>query len=300
MGLRQPTGGDLVSATTNCNTLPAPFPFCGWEERTFNFGDGVELTGGEAYAIVLRLPDYSEEYPHGVAICVNCEGGCSGVLGLVSDDGGTTWEVTTTAAPGWFSTYENGNLRNYCNFEPYICGTWAGNATKWRSLIFTAPYTYTITSLSLLLCRSEEEDSPGNLVVGIRETEALLPGKPKNPNPVNGATDVLLNQTTISWESGGNTQSYNVYYGENEENLSLVSVGQSETSFSIVGINYGSPFDYEESRAWRIDAVYDSDVTTGDVWTFSTIPFYPPATGEVPTHKRLVAAAENTIWYEDI
>jgi len=149
------------------------------------------------------------------------------------------------------------------------------------------------------------------------------PEKPINPTPANGATDVTLDQATISWEDGGGATSYNVYYGENEEGLTLVSEGQSETSFTITGIDYGSPFEYVVSRAWRIDAINEYGTTTGDVWTFTTIKLNPPLatglsldsgggnegtgttgtpTGEnnIITIKRLVAAAANTIWYEDI
>jgi len=150
-----------------------------------------------------------------------------------------------------------------------------------------------------------------------------LPKKPINPTPANGATDVTLDQATISWEDGGGATSYNVYYGENEEGLTLVSEGQSETSFTITGIDYGSPFEYVVSRAWRIDAINEYGTTTGDVWTFTTIKLNPPLatglsldsgggnegtgttgtpTGEnnIITIKRLVVAAANTIWYEDI
>ena len=144
------------------------------------------------------------------------------------------------------------------------------------------------------------------------------PTKAKTPIPTNAADDVTLDQATITWEDGGGATSYDVYYGEDAGSLSLVSGGQTELSFSIDDIDYGSPFEYLISRTWRIDSINAVGVTTGDTWTFACIAFYPPLPSGVtldeegeptgdPTGlnfmtaiRRLVAAAENKIWYEDI
>ena len=100
--------------------------------------------------------------------------------------------------------------------------------------------------------------------------------------------------------------------------LALVSEGQVGLSFTITGIDYGSPFEYLVSRAWRIDAINDAGTTTGDVWTFAAMAFDPPlpsgvtldengnptgdATGEnnMMTVRRLIAAAQNKIFYENV
>jgi len=154
-------------------------------------------------------------------------------------------------------------------------------------------------------------------------TTVGLPEKPINPSPANAATNVTLDQSTITWEDGGGATSYNVYYGENEAGLTLVSEGQAGLSFTISGITYGSPFNYVISRTWRIDAINESGTTTGDVWVFTTIKLAPPlptglsldsgggnegtgttgtATGEnnTITIKKLVVAANSKIWYENI
>jgi len=171
-----------------------------------------------------------------------------------------------------------------------------------------------------------------NGLKGVRSyLEALSPpSKPTTPSPANVADDVVLDQETITWEDGGGATSYDVWYGENEAGLTKVSAGQEETSFTISGIDYGSPFDYVVSRTWRIDAINAAGTTTGYIWTFTTIVFDPPQvtyvlidggnergpyddppgvegtdwrwTGEsnMITVRRLVAAAYNKIWYEDI
>lgn len=158
-------------------------------------------------------------------------------------------------------------------------------------------------------------------ITGIYQTYGTVlsvPEKPINPTPTNAATNITLDQATISWEDGGGATSYDVYYGQNEGGLTLVSEGQTETSFTITGVSYGSPFDYITSRTWRIDAVNAAGTTTGDVWTFTTIAFDPPLPTGVTldgsgnptgtptgvntmiTVRRLVVAANSKIWYEDI
>lgn len=167
-------------------------------------------------------------------------------------------------------------------------------------------------------------------LIEIWGTELGAPEKPTTPSPGNGIDTVVLDQETISWEDGGGATSYDVWYGENEAGLTKVSAGQEGTSFTISGIDYGSPFGYVTSRTWRIDAINAVDTTTGDVWTFTTIIFAPPQVTYVLIDggneqgpyddppgvegtdwnwtggnnmiivRRLVAAANDAIWYESI
>ncbi|KKN05684.1 hypothetical protein LCGC14_1084830 [marine sediment metagenome] len=161
-------------------------------------------------------------------------------------------------------------------------------------------------------------------------TAGVAPEKPINPIPTDAAADVTLDQATITWEDGGNADTYNVYYGDTLGNLTLVSSGQVGLSFTIQDITLGSPFDYLITRYWRVDAVNAFGTTTGDEWSFVSIAFdqirvsyrlisggngqgpydSPPGvqgtdweyTGEsnMITIKKLIAAANNTIWIEDI
>ena len=175
-------------------------------------------------------------------------------------------------------------------------------------------------------------------------TLSTRPSKPINPTPENEADDVTLDQATITWEDGGGAETFDVYYGTESGNLSKVASAQAGVSFTISGIDNGSPFDYLIVRYWRIDATNDYGTTTGDEWIFTTIRFdptsptywynsgtpstsfyyillvdedgnwgTPPPTGvedtdyvkvsnpnPVQTTQRLVAAAKNSFWYEDI
>jgi len=298
VGLKQPIGEDLVVATTNGNTLPAT----GFgEERTFDFGAGVELTEGKAYAIVITAPDTIpyDMYNWAQTNAAGVEPGY-GPGHLTSYDGGLTWINAGSESPDhyhlWFKAYEGANLRDSFVYDFYGGGILYGPWVRYTldAYMFIASSTYTLTSIVLTLYKFDENSTPGTIFVSIRNTTDWV-SKPTNPSPPDGASNVTLGQATVlSWDSGEGATSYNVYYGENEEGLTLVSAGQLGTSYINTDV------DYEVNRAWRVDAINGSAIATGDVWTFSTISFYPPTTGEVPTHKRLVAAAENTIWYEDI
>jgi len=117
---------------------------------------------------------------------------------------------------------------------------------------------------------------------------------------------------------------YDVYFGTEPDNLILIAEGTESASLSAAYLiaAYGNGA-YDTTYYWRVDAVNEFGVTQGDTWSFTTITFDPPlplglsldsgsgnegtgvtgtATGEnnIITIKRLVAAAANTIWYEDI
>ena len=107
-------------------------------------------------------------------------------------------------------------------------------------------------------------------------------------------------------------ETYDVYFNDGG-GMEQVASGISDTELVIV---FG-PFEYNTEYSWRVDATNEYGTTTGDVWTFTSIVYAPPLptgvtlVGGVPTGtptggnnmmttKRLVAAAYNKIWYENI
>ena len=146
---------------------------------------------------------------------------------------------------------------------------------------------------------------------------AALPGKPTTPTPTDTASDITLHDTTGIWVSGGNTDSYNVYYGTLSGFLELVEEGVTDLSLALVEGNFSV---YGKISYWRVDAVNIYGTTVGDEWYFTTMLFGPPlptgvtldhsggaggvptgtATGEnnMITVRKLVAAARNKIFYE--
>jgi len=115
--------------------------------------------------------------------------------------------------------------------------------------------------------------------------DAVLPSKATTPAPANTATDVTLDQATITWVNGGNTDTYDVYYGtsaaavaaaDTTDETGIYIGNQAGTSLTVTGITSGSPYAYLTSRYWRIDSVNAGGTTTGDAWSFTTLRFSPP------------------------
>jgi hypothetical protein len=86
---------------------------------------------------------------------------------------------------------------------------------------------------------------------------------------------------------------YDVYFGE-AMNMSLVSEAQANSFYSIPpkSIEYGILYE------WRIDATNEYGTTLGTVWDFTGVPFLTPT--DISAVKRLIAAADGKIYYEDI
>ncbi len=108
-------------------------------------------------------------------------------------------------------------------------------------------------------------------------------------------------------------ETYDVYFGLTGA-LVLISEGQADLSIVV-------PYtlEYNTAYSWRIDAINEIGTTEGDTWSFTALLFAPPFPtgvtldyGEDPpvptgtptgvnnmaTLKRVVAAANNKIFYE--
>lgn len=166
-------------------------------------------------------------------------------------------------------------------------------------------------------------------VTGIYQTYGTVgaaPGKPTTPSPANAATNITLDETPLSWVSGGNTDTYEIYWRIQGNAWVLVGVAQAGLSWTIVfpTIVYGTTYE------WRIDATNTYGTTTGDTWSFSSIDYdqlrisyrlisggngagpYDDPPGVQGTDweytglnnmisvKRLVVAANSKIFYESI
>jgi hypothetical protein len=255
------------------------------------------------------------------------------VITLPEDEG--TWNLDTygTRAQVWF---DNEGPTPYLRIRVYLNGgliheTPTGYYPQDTGYyIYTSPgYTLeTQTQYTMYISGGYYDggwvwtDVSPTITFTTYQPSADPPSKPTNPTPANAADDVTLDQATVTWEDGGGATSYNVYYGTESENLSLVSEGQAETSFTVTGITNGAPYDYEITRYWRIDAVNDVGTTTGDEWSFTTIVFNAPppglrgydktgggegdfaggaiGDGQLNIKTRLVAFANNKVWYEDV
>ena len=204
----------------------------------------------------------------------------------------------------------SGNSSNY--FQPFGDGA-AGYANGGTFISFNSGSTW----------GSEGTSSDANFRV---YGDTPSPGKPTTPSPTDAASSITLDESPLSWVSGGDTDTYEVYFRESGDDWTQVGEAQAGLEWTI---DFGT-LAYGTTYEWRIDATNVHDTTTGDTWSFDTLSFgqirvsyrlisggsgsgpydSPPGTqgtdweytGEsnMLTIKRLVAAANDKIWYESI
>lgn len=257
-GSGHPTGADLISGTTDGDTLTSSSP---GEWREIIFSTTYSLVSGTKYAIVMRA---------------------------VGPPGIVYWR-----ADGSTPTYANGSREESSD---------SGSIWTTRTGV---DFMFEIHT-------------------------ANLPGKPTivSPTPT-GVTGITLDETPLEWAAGdpaGDT--YEVYFRESGDDWGLVGEAQAGVEWTI---DFGT-LDYNTTYEWRIDATNVYGTTTGDTWSFDTIDFDririsyrllaggggvghgpyddPPGTqgtdwewtGEntMLTVKRLIVAANDKIWHEDI
>ncbi|MBP7050270.1 MAG: discoidin domain-containing protein [Phycisphaerae bacterium] len=136
--------------------------------------------------------------------------------------------------------------------------------------------------------------------------EGMTPALAKDPQPRNGATDVLRD-VTLGWTPGLYAETHDLYFSMN-----LADV-ETATRANPLGILYGQDMDnpefdlrlldYGQTYYWRIDEVNgapDHTVFQGEIWHFETEPrAYPLAgaqiTATASSANTLAETAANTI-----
>lgn len=120
-------------------------------------------------------------------------------------------------------------------------------------------------------------------------------GQATTPVPADAAVAQTLHLSQLAWDNGTPAaDTFNVYFGPTGS-MVLVSLAQAGTTYSL---SSHLLLDYNTEYSWRIDTTSSLGTTTGEVWTFTTTPLYPPI--DKVAYKRLVVAANNKIWYEAI
>jgi hypothetical protein len=108
-----------------------------------------------------------------------------------------------------------------------------------------------------------------------------LPGKATGAVPANGSTQSPLDQL-LGWTAGSETLNVDVYFGTN----ATLGTGDLKQMFVVGNAFNPGLLQANTTYYWRIDARNDNGVTTGDKWSFTTIPAGTPppkVTAIVPT-----------------
>ncbi|MGK0190268.1 MAG: hypothetical protein ACI9R3_006091 [Verrucomicrobiales bacterium] len=126
-------------------------------------------------------------------------------------------------------------------------------------------YSPTLSFSTTYFWRVDEVNTTGTTtgIVWTFTTEAAppLPDAASNPNPANGATDIIT-APVLSWNAGSNTTSHDVYFGT--ANPPTLQTNQTGTSYTP------GPLDSNETYFWSIDERNGTGITPGPVWSFTT------------------------------
>ena len=91
---------------------------------------------------------------------------------------------------------------------------------------------------------------------------AAPPAQATSPNPMDQATGIDTSPD-LSWLPAEGAVSYNVYFGETES--PSFQANQSSTTFHVADL------DMCTTSYWRVDAVNAYGITTGQLWSFTTV-----------------------------
>ena len=172
-------------------------------------------------------------------------------------NGATGVSVTTDLS--W--TAGSGATSHDVYFGTVSPGTFRGNQTA------TTYDTNTMANNTTYYWRINEKNTGGTTTgdVWSFKTVAVVaaPGKATSPTPANAATGVGVT-TDLSWTAGSGATSHDVYFG-------TVSPG------TFRGNQTGTTYDTgtmanNTTYYWRIDEKNAGGTTTGDVWSFTTVP----------------------------
>ena len=299
----------LISYTTG-DDAQATFEGTAWLAQTFTVG-ATPITVTSAKVYVNTYNGSGEGYIYIKAVDVNGKPTGS-ILGTASVTWPTGWGVSSWVE-GTFSS--SVSLSANTEYALIIRRVPTSDIIYWRYDNSSSSYTdghrcTSSNSGSTWVVDSNATD----FLFDIWGDELSLPSKPINPTPGDEGTGISLSATTVTWEDGGGADTYDIYYGTLSGFLTLVAEGVSDFEIALVAGNFDH---YGEIYYWRVDAVNAAGTTQGDEWYFTALIFNPvlptgitlvdeeptgDPTGEnnMITVRRLVAAANSKIWYEEI
>lgn len=266
----QPTGADLVSGTTNGNTLPT-YP-AAHQDTKITFGAGVALTSGVVYAIVIRSQGSGAannaywDIDNGVSDIY------AGGKGFTSTVSGSSWSDLGNQ-DCWFKTYTGAGfnvLRDNHTFADTGTPGVAFRDTLWKAQTFTATSSYTITAVNLELSRAAGA-TPGTITASIRATEG--PGKATDPAPVDDQEDIHIagrfEINTLDWDAPADeTPDYLVYFRAEGGDWVLQETITDDSTSHTMSSDLRASLRYYSVYEWRVDTRENAVTTTGDTWTF--------------------------------
>jgi len=129
----------------------------------------------------------------------------------------------------------------------------------------------TLTNNTTYYWRIDETNAGGTTTGTLWSFTTIIaaPAQASGPDPSDGAIDVSLT-TDLSWAASARASSYDVYFGTD----SSLGAGQLQANQTERTFDPGT-LDTSTTYYWRIDGININGTTTGDTWSFTTVP--PPS-----------------------
>jgi hypothetical protein len=256
-----------------------------WTTVTITLTSAATLIKDQEYAVVIQAYDYSppEKGNKGESPYIHAQGITTGtyIYGTWehTTDAGVNW-TDETPADLWFQTFYNTTYRDqYGHAISELDGaTLDLYSNTWAAQTYIAYNTYPINKVRLRLSRSPG-DASYIIAVSLQacDSSVTAPGQATNPFPANAATTIGLNISSMTWDSGGDTDYYKVYTGQVSGDLTWIASTVTALDLASYITTIGYPLDYNNTWYWRIDAVNTDATTTGVEWSFTTLKLNPPS-----------------------
>jgi PKD repeat protein len=139
----------------------------------------------------------------------------------------------------------------------------SGNDTYWSNTSLSLPGIYTYTIIAIDGSGNENQTVPTNVTI---ELPNIPPGKPADPHPANGSTNMSLH-TFLSWtceDPNEDTLLFDVFFG-NQSPPPQVAINHTQIFYDPGGLNASTKY------FWQILAKDNNgDSTKGTLWQFTT------------------------------
>ena len=218
---------------------------------------------------------YSKRWTHSLAAFEPAAGGGGGgqppAAASNPAPANAATDVSTTADLSWTADANADNHDVY--FGTTTPGTYQGNQA---AVTFDTGTMDTTTTYYWRIDSNNSNGMTGGTVWSFT-TIVTAPAQVTDPDPNDGDTGLSLN-ADLSWSAASGASNYDVYFGtDSTPDATELQGNQSATTFDP------NTMDVNTTYYWRIDSNNVAGMTTGAVWSFTTIPMPGVATSPSPS-----------------
>lgn len=120
---------------------------------------------------------------------------------------------------------------------------------------------------------NDNQTNTGSLYIHSIKFESATAGAITNTGIANNAVDVATMGGFLSWNAGAFTQNFDVYFGTSSTAMAQIGFGTGSTSVDLTDM-FG-PLAEGTQYFWRVDSRNLDNLTTGSVYSFTTVPPAP-------------------------